>query len=136
MDANYRNLLNKQLGLGRVNCKASPFAVYTDAVTEITGTGVRERARFLQSVRRYRHAFFDYAGQQAVEYLKMRWDLVQRQIKDWPRFQIGDFPIFSYQESSLRDKLKSSFLDMLLLLVWNVIFFVAAHASFLRRSVA
>jgi len=136
IDANYRNLLNKQLGLGRVICRVSPFAVYTDAVTEITGTGVRERARFLQSVRRYRHAFFDYAGQQAVEYLKMRWDLVQRQIKDWPRFQIGDFPIFSYQESSLRDKLKSSFLDMLLLLVWNVIFFVAAHASFLRRSVA
>jgi ABC-type transport system involved in multi-copper enzyme maturation permease subunit len=136
IDANYRNLLNMQVGLGRVICKVSPFAVYTDAVTEVTGTGIRERVRLLQAVRRYRHAFFDYAGQEFVEHSEKKWEVRQKGTKEWPRFRIGDFPIFSYQESRLRDKLKSSSVDIMLLLVWNVIFFIGAYTSFLRRSVA
>ncbi len=136
IDANYRNLLNMQVGLGRVICGVSPFALYTDAVTEITGTGIRERGRVLQAIRRYRHAFFEFAGQEAVEYYKKRWELMQKGIEERPKYRIGDFPIFSYQESRLRDKLKSSFLDIMILSVWNVVFFIGAYASFLRRSIA
>ena len=48
---------------------------------------------------------------------------------------LKDVPVFSYQPESLTDGIGRALPDLIILVLLNIVFFLAAYASFMRREV-
>jgi hypothetical protein len=56
--------------------------------------------------------------------------------KNWTNGQpLMGIPIFRYQPESPSESIKRAFSDLLILFMLNIIFFLAAYASFMRQDV-
>ncbi|HUU20085.1 MAG TPA: hypothetical protein VMW72_23240, partial [Sedimentisphaerales bacterium] len=98
--------------------------------TDLTGTGLRS---------------FDYFDWLDGEYGKMFWPYLQRKVQDAmkkdPTFEtnsfldVSDRPRFVFKEEALRDKLDAVLPYWGILVLFNVVFFVAAFAGFMRYDV-
>jgi len=50
-------------------------------------------------------------------------------------FDTSDYPKFVYEHSGLAERVRPILSDFLVLVVWNLVFFMAAYLSFLRYDV-
>ncbi len=108
----------------------SPCANFIYIATDLTGTGLRS---------------IDYFNWLNGEYGKMFWPYLQRKVQDAmekdPTFEsnsfldISDRPRFVFKEEPLRDKLNAVLPYWGILVLFNVMFFVAAFAGFMRYDV-
>jgi ABC-type transport system involved in multi-copper enzyme maturation permease subunit len=108
----------------------SPCANFIYVATDLTGTGLRS---------------FDYFNWLNGEYNKMFWPYLQRKVQDAmekdPTFEsnsfldISDRPRFVFKEEALKDKLGEVLPYWGILVLLNVVFFVAAFAGFMRYDV-
>jgi ABC-type transport system involved in multi-copper enzyme maturation permease subunit len=108
----------------------SPCANFIYVATDLTGTGLRS---------------FDYFNWLNGEYNKMFWPYLQRKVQDAmekdPTFEsnsfldISDRPRFVFKEEALKDKLGEVLPYWGILVLFNVVFFVAAFAGFMRYDV-
>jgi len=108
----------------------SPCANFIYVATDLTGTGLRS---------------FDYFDWLDGEYGKMFWPYLQRKVQDAmkkdPTFEtnsfldVSDRPRFVFKEEALRDKLDAVLPYWGILVLFNVVFFVAAFAGFMRYDV-
>ncbi|MFC1712389.1 ABC transporter permease subunit [Candidatus Poribacteria bacterium] len=126
----------RQVRLGRNVTRISPSVVYRRAVEAIAGSGIDHYESFMKQTQRYRLALQDclishhpadihkqYSGGEATK-LFSNLDFTEA---DVPRFQ--DEPIL------MVESLGASLWDMTILLLLNVVLFMAAHISFLKRDV-
>ena len=116
--------LQAQVNLGQILSRVSPLASFTYAGTDLAGTGIRDRSRFRDLIPQYRRDMTEFgAAAMADASLNQRW----RQAR------LIDYPEFVYEESDISDRI--NWLDILLLAVWSLVFYMAAHLSFLRYDV-
>ncbi len=105
----YRNRFNRLVKVSQNITRFSPAAAFTFLATDITGTGMAEERKLKRAV---------------LEYLKDGDD------------DKGDKPVFSYRRSSIREVLGPEGLSScLILILFNILFFVGAHVAFLRYDV-
>lgn len=115
--ADYRTRFNQLVTFSQNVTRFSPAAAFTYISTDIAGTGITEERRLKQTV---------------VQYKNLIWD----KPTDSDGNIVGEFPSLSYQRSSIRQVLNFSGLSNILVLVlFNVIFFSAAYVAFLRYDV-
>jgi ABC-type transport system involved in multi-copper enzyme maturation permease subunit len=108
----------------------SPFANFVYVARGLTGTGLRS---------------LEYFNQVKGEYRKRFWRHVSKKERDAekndPTFggnsflDLGDYPRFVFKEESLRGKLNAVLRYWGILVLFNVVFFVAAFAGFMRYDV-
>ena len=114
MDQAFRNRLNAQVNLSRSLSSLSPVAVGTYLITDLAGTGVVAHQLLGDTIEEYWEAF------------RAEWSTME----DWE-----DLPTFRERTLSWKEVLERDKLDLLLLLVLNVVFFMGAYAAFLRYDV-
>ncbi len=115
--SDYRSRFNQLVSLSQNITRFSPAAAFTYLATDIAGTGIFEERRLKQSV---------------VEYKNQVWN----KPTDSDGNIIGEFPVFSYQRSPLRQVLNFGRMsNFLVLVLFNVVFFAAAYVVFLRYDV-
>jgi ABC-type transport system involved in multi-copper enzyme maturation permease subunit len=115
--ADYRTHFNRLVTLSQNITRFSPAAAFTYLSTDIAGTGIYEERRLKQAV---------------VEYKNLIWD----KPTDSDGNIVGEFPAFSFQRSSINQILNFGGMSNLLLLVlFNVLFFAGAYVVFLRYDV-
>jgi len=108
----------------------SPYTDFILVATDLTGTGLHGRSYFNTLRGRYTSEFRKYLGTKTAEAKE----------KD-PMFDsnsyidISDRPRFSFSEESLLDRLDAVMDYWGILVLFNVLFFVAAYVSFLRYDV-
>jgi ABC-type transport system involved in multi-copper enzyme maturation permease subunit len=113
----YRSRFNQLVALSQNITRFSPAAAFTYLATDIAGTGIFEERRLRQAV---------------LEYKNQIWD----KPTDSDGNIMGEFPAFSYQRSSINQVLNFSGLTNLLVLVlFYVLFFVGAYVVFLKYDV-
>ena len=78
--------------------------------------GMDEREHFMKAVVRYRDRWVEYAE-----------DKHDAGVEEFP-----DYPRFVYEGIPPGDRLRKIFIDVLVLGIWNIGFFMAAYLSFLR----
>jgi ABC-type transport system involved in multi-copper enzyme maturation permease subunit len=109
----------------------SPYANFVYLATDLTGTGLRSLDYFKQIASEYYYMFNSYLekkGQQAVE--------KDPTFDRWESFlDISDRPRFVFKEEPLRDKLDAVLPYWGILVLFNVVFFAAAFAGFMRYDV-
>jgi hypothetical protein len=108
----------------------SPCANFIYVATDLTGTGLRSLDYSKQIISEYYNMFNSYLGKKE-----------QQAMKDDPTFDnnsfldISDRPHFVFKEELLRDKFDAVLPYWGILVLFNVIFFVAAFAGFMRYDV-
>jgi ABC-type transport system involved in multi-copper enzyme maturation permease subunit len=108
----------------------SPYANFVYLATDLTGTGLRS---------------LDYFEHTKAEYGKQLWPYLNKKVKDAmkkdPTFEansyldVSDRPRFVFKEEPLKDKLNEVLPYWGILVLFNVVFFVAAFAGFMRYDV-
>ena len=120
----YHRELGEQIRLAQNLSRLSPLSSFAYAATDLAGTGVRDRNRFMDQLDLYRREVSIF-GQQS-------WlDAAER--RDWDSRTIEGYPRFAYEESGVGDRI--NWPDLLALGMWNILFFMGAYLSFLRYDV-
>ena len=107
----------------------SPFANFVYVARDLTGTGLRSLEYFEQVKAEYRKRFLRYAMKKRDEREN---DAARR---DDPFLDLRDHPRFVFREEALRGKLGAVLPYWGILVAFNVVFFVAAFAGFMRYDV-
>jgi len=103
----------------------SPYACYTLAVNEIAATGVsanvvlnKQSDRFRESIQKYR-------------------ENIEKHVKDDPRFKPdnNNIPKFEFKNPPMTIRMIASAIPLVLLLVFNILFFVFSFKAFLKYDV-
>lgn len=122
----YHRQLDGQMRLTRLLSRVSPMTSFVYAAADLAGTGIRDRNRFFDALVSYRKEITRFALDKWVPY-----DAEGR----GNEYTIEGYPRFAFTESALQDRLGSIWEEVLVLAVWNLMFFMAAYLSFLRYDV-
>ena len=124
LDHFYQEKLHTQIELSKNLSRISPSASFTYASTDLANTGVVLFANFKRSVKRYEDAFREW-GEDWHD--KFHDDELP---DNW--FQMDQIPSLTMVPSHLDDTIDAALLDILLMAVFNVVFFMLSYAFFLR----
>ena len=114
--ADYRNRFNRLVTLSQNVTRFSPSAAFTYLATDLIGTGISEERRLKKAVLQYKnvvssnHSPMDFIGKQNVK-----------------------FSVFTFQRSLVKEILNLS--NLVILILFNMLFFVSAYVAFLRYDV-
>jgi len=115
--ADYRTRFNELVTLSKNITRFSPSAAFTYLTTDIAGTGIIEQNRLKEAVLRYKDFFWDKPT-------------------DSDGNIIGDFPTFSFKQSSVKEILMAEgLMNFAVIILFNVLAFTAAYVAFLRYDV-
>jgi ABC-type transport system involved in multi-copper enzyme maturation permease subunit len=117
LDADYRNRITRLVNVCQNITGLSPAATFTLLATDIMGTGVAEERRLKEAAKDYK-------------------DLLIQMYTDGTLTEESKAPQFHHQRSSVKEILAAGGLrNCLLLIVFNLLFFIAAYVSFLQYDV-
>jgi hypothetical protein len=108
----------------------SPFANFVYVARDLTGTGLRSLEYFEQVKDEYGKQFWPYVGKKSQDAQKNDPKFTRTSF-----FDLGDYPRFEFKEEALKDKLVEVLPYWGILALFNVVFFVAAFAGFMRYDV-
>ena len=143
----YWDAMLAQVRFGYNVTRVSPCVVYQRAVEAIAGSGIDHYASFLEQAREYRLAlrqfFLDHyplninrphAGARSMNIAeKNDRELVEGLSSR--TFTAAEIPKFYDDPISMEDAMRNSLWNTAILLMFNVVFFMAACISFLNRDV-
>ena len=121
----FRQAMRAQIDLTRLMARLSPASTFTIAVCDLSGTGVQEKQHFRDQLRRFSGQWVDYS------YGKFDPEIFQGD----KELDTSDHPVFSYETLTFNDRMRETFVDILILVVWNLVFFMGAYLSFMRYDV-
>ena len=108
----------------------SPFADFVYVARDLTGTGLRSLEHFKQVKEKYIWQVGRYAEEKISDAKKKNLALKEESLLD-----VSDRPRFVFKEEPLKDKLIGVLPYWGILVLFNVVFFVAAFAGFMRYDV-
>ncbi len=108
----------------------SPFANLVYVARDLTGTGLRSLEYFEQTKDEYERQFRSYADEKINDARKKNPALEEESFLD-----VSDRPRFVFKEEALKGKLGEVLPYWGMLVLFNVVFFVAAFAGFMRYDV-
>lgn len=153
----YYDRLSEQSMLARNLSRISPAAAFYNIAAALAGTDVNAHLAFLKRAREYRdeligymrakHAFDSllYFTRKTEDQLRTKEELKAAMMRDediegsgWdavPPLDISDLPRFSQRPAAISASAEPVLADLILLVFLNIIFFILAYMSFLRKPV-
>ena len=126
----FESRLSQQTDVARVLTRVSPVASFVYANTDIGATGVLHEERLVNHLRTYQREFVRYVSEQTQGQGGFGWDG-----GGGDDYTVDDLPSFDYHNDDLGVRLDARIVDVLLLVLFAVTFFMAAFVSFLRSDV-
>lgn len=124
IDANYESKKLSQFRLASQISRISPASAYTYAAIGLAGTGMDRQERFLDSISSYKMEFAQYFD-----------GIIKKQDggnSDNARFEVGKMPTFSFREMSISESWSKVKIDVLILFLLVICFFMIAYVGFIR----
>ncbi|MCI0513437.1 ABC transporter permease [candidate division KSB1 bacterium] len=132
-----RQQVQERLALGLA--RLSPAALFSLATTNLASTSLALKAHFMQEVYGYQQTYRQFILAKTgmnpgsgMIVMRVRNDDSEEQEKP---IDPKELPPFLYQKMALPEILGHSLLDLSLLVLLNIVFFVAAYVKFLRYDV-
>ena len=128
----FERQLSHQVDVARNLTRLSPVATYVYANTDIGVTGVRHEQELVDALRSYQRQFARYVDEKMAESGNegMFWGSSNDE-----DYSIDDMPVFNYRPENLGMRLQVRSTDVLLLIVFAVLFFMVAFVAFLRTDI-
>ena len=131
IQVNYERALNRQLALAMNMSRISPASSYTFAMTSLANTGITRQQSFLRDAKQYRREFSRYLNTKLSEGEGLGFNPYDPE----DQVDLSALPQFSPKGPSMDASLSEVWVDILLLCVMGIGFFMAAYVSFLRYDV-
>ncbi len=119
-----------QTKLAKDLASISPFADFVYVARDLTGTGLRSLEHFKQAKEEYKWQIRRYMEEKISDAREKNPALEEESLLD-----VSDRPRFVFKEEPLKDKLMGVLPYWGILVLFNVVFFVAAFAGFMRYDV-
>ena len=129
----FTNALNRQISVSKHLSRVSPLSSFAYSACDISATGDNEQKAFVKAVGQYGETWGQYVG----ELWRKFWEAGEGSSspRDFGDFDVSDYPRFVYNGIPFGDRFEEIVSDLLLLVIWNVLFFMASYLSFLRYDV-
>lgn len=133
-----RRKLDEQAELAMILSRLSPSATYIYAATNLAGTGVADFRKWRADIRRFKGEYEEAMQrimkerQEAAK--KIEDDAQRRQLMNAPP-DLDQLPTFRFGERGFSAGVESALIDIALLVLFNVLFFLGAFVRFLRYDV-
>jgi len=121
---------NRQSLLALNISRVSPTAVYYNAAAILAETDLGSFWRFMEQTRQYRREWVDYLRDEKI-FSSRRWFTTEFE----EPFDLSRIPKFNEQSEGIGNSLQRASLDIMMLAVLNMLFFMGAFISFLRYDV-
>ena len=156
----YEEELRRQVTFSENISRASPAWTYYNAISVLAGTDYGAYTRFMDQARRYRSQLVSYSNAQQgfttpsfFTTMKISDTLTHNQLVEiqsrhgdeaieklqssyWPKAPtLTGIPVFRHQPESLTESIGRMLPDVTILILLNIVFFLAAYASFVRQEV-
>lgn len=131
IDRDYQTRKNTQLRIASILSRFSPLASLTFTTTELTNTGILQMDNLFSSAQQFHN---DVSRE--IHSKGYKDDIPSMGMRMSMGWVTGDnIPQFQLQNTSLAKGLQASWMDILLLIIFNILFFVGAYVGFLRYDV-
>jgi len=131
VDNDFQNQKNGQLKIASTFARISPLASLTFAVTELSNTGFLQMKNLYSSSQEFHNAavrdVHSIGYQDDIPGVGMHMNM------GWVKAE--DIPKYEFKPVSLSEGLQTSWLDITLLVMFNVLFFTIAYVGFLKYDV-
>jgi ABC-type transport system involved in multi-copper enzyme maturation permease subunit len=128
LEDSFERKANMQINLARQISAISPYACFAYLANTLSGTGVEAEQSLAQKTGRYFAEWIDYILEKHQRNTRSIIDINKKT-------DVSDMPRFRYVELSVSERLSASLSYFLLLVMFNVVFFMAAYVTFLRSGV-
>lgn len=122
--------------------RISPLASFNLAAYDLAGAGIEQEARFVAALKTYGTTWQEYSQQKQQAFQRYIQEargegrhVGRAQMAEF-KVDLSDFPRFEFDYMPFADRLNLVWIDVLLLLLWNVVFFMVAYLSFLRYEIS
>ena len=129
LDEAFRNRYASRQNLAVALARTSPAFALNNAVTLLAGTGVDRHQEFLETFTRYNERFFKWQYQTKdndrlkqgypEKYGPYKWD-------------VSDMPRFVYRETWPQEQVQTAAIDIGVIVLWGLLFFLGAYIALLR----
>jgi len=107
--------------------RVSPAGAYYNSTAIISGTDSGSYENFFKQVQQYRQEVLQYANDKKL-FSSPGWFIVER------KESLSDFPVFRHRFETAKESFRRTAVDIMLLIAFNAIFFMASYISFLRSE--
>ena len=139
LDQDYVNKKNIQVSIAMNISRISPASCYTYIVSELSGTGPLEMNNFLAHAGRFQDRLNAELYDKIIltSYGNTRGSMVMNSTttEGFKPNELSVPHLMPYHHISLREAMKNGWVDILLLGLFNILFFTASFVSFLRYDV-
>ncbi len=133
LEESHRDRMRAQVNLSQKLARLSPSASFLFAATRLAGTGPELAASFHEALERYREDERKYREGLPME-KNRHTGLLEIKNEDW--FKPDELPRFRLLEESLGASVEAALLDVLLLVLFNVVFVMLSFICFLRYDIS
>jgi len=138
LEQDYRNKRDVQAALAMNLSRISPVSCYTYLIAGLSGTGLSEPERFVKNAQRYQEAV-----REAVydKYITKSYANTFGARAAYTKYAEGfdpsktSLPEMYYQHQTLAEALQTGWADILLLFLFNILFFIVAFLRFRKYDV-
>jgi len=137
LDEEHRNCQNTQTSIAMNLSRISPASCYAYIISEISATGTLEADKIRENTERYQaevkeNLYDKYIKKEVIT--RNGWASGGDYVRGFdPR--TAPTPELKYRHANLDEALKTEWTDIVLLLLFNIVFFALSYVSFLRYDV-
>lgn len=137
-EESYLAQVRNQSSWSGIAARLSPLTSFNMAAYDIAADGMEQERRFVAALQGYSQVWGTYVeGRETArrDLVEHRRDQGEQDGRFQPTLKYGDYPRFKFEYMSFADRLELIWLDVLLLLMWAALFFMASYISFLRYNI-
>lgn len=130
--------VNRQTRLSGILARMSPLTSFNMAAYDIAAAGIAQETRWVDELKAFSETWGTYAQEKQDAAMVVQTMPDGREFRTFSQdyeLDLSDAPAFQFRHMSIEDRLAETTWDLLLLVLWNVVFFMLAYLSFLRYPV-
>ena len=143
IEEDYHTRFENRARWSGVVARLSPVTSFNLAAFDLAAAGVAQESRFVETLEQYGSTWKEFAAERQTEYSafireQSKTGAVHITAADMARFDdidFSDYPRFDFKFMGFRERLNLVYPDLLLLVLWNVLFFMFGYLSFLRSRI-
>ena len=144
VEDDYAAKMQEQTRWSGIVARLSPLTSYNLAAFNLAASGIEQERRYIDALKQYSTSWEEYSNEKRKawdEFMKQRQragGMITFTSQDMERFSnldLSDYPRFDFEYMTFRERAASVWMDITLLGVWAILFFMLAYISFLRYDV-
>lgn len=146
VEDSYMARMQVQTRWAGIAARLSPLTSFELAAFDLSAAGIEQERRFVDALKEYGKTWDEYSRQK-----REAWDrymeakrkqspdgsimVTSEEMEQFNKLDLSDYPRFKFEHMPFRERLGLVYVDVLLLLLWNAVFFMLAYLSFLRYDI-